>query len=241
MADWEVWRHGDHGRPERVAVAGDRVAALVTVLAIEAGGREAKPHEVVGPPGPVVVTNRDLYLRLVGLGRDLAGSGRALLDYLCALSAVSRVLAGEETLDGDLFVAMLGAAAQVPPARPDPAWRVRDLSVAGQYAGYVDFTKVIATQVSDLLAFAEQPPGPCALFGVDAPARIDGGRATVERWCNFEPAGYLECAAAGAFGGWDTADGHRLCETGGRDAVVPLEPITWGDVAAFCEYGQAYE
>jgi hypothetical protein len=242
MADWEVWRHSDLGRPERVAVHADRVAALVDVLMVEADGRSAKPYEVVGPPGPVVVTNRELYLRLLGLGRELTGSGRALLDYLCALSAVSRPLAGEEALDGDVFVAMLVAAAHAPPARPDPAWRVRDLGVVGQYAGYVDFTKVIATQVTDLLAFAEQPPGPLATLGVEAPPRVDGGRATVDRWCNFDPAGYLECAAAGAFGGWDTADGRRLCEDGGgRDVVVPLEPISWGDVAAFCEYGQAYE
>jgi hypothetical protein len=93
MADWEVWRHGDDGRPERVAAYGDRVTALVTVLAVEAGGRPFKPHEVLGPPGPVVVTNRDLYLRLTALGDELDRSDHALLDYLCGLLSVSRVRA----------------------------------------------------------------------------------------------------------------------------------------------------
>jgi hypothetical protein len=124
---------------------------------------------------------------------------------------------------------------------------VVDFSVDGPYLGYRDFTKVIGTQVVDLLAFQENPPGPYAALGVDAPARFDGGRATIPLWCNFDTATFLECAAAGSFGGWSVADGRRVRVTGpadgdgGGDEVVPLPPISWGDVAAFLEYGQSYE
>jgi hypothetical protein len=92
--------------------------------------------------------------------------------------------------------------------------------VADEYHGYGDFTKVILTQVADLLAFGEAPPGPYAGFGVAAPPRLDGGRATVETWYNFHPSSYLECAASGAFGGWDAPGSEPV------DPAVPLEPIT---------------
>jgi hypothetical protein len=240
MADWEVWRKDDHGRSELVSTHGDRVEALAAVLSAEAGAPHRRGYEIVGPPAPVVVTNRDLYLRLLWLGHHLAAADRALLDYLCALWAVSAPLSVEEELDGDLLMALLTAAATFPPARPDPAWRVCDLTVTGPYQGFGDFTKVIATQVSDLLAFAEQPPGRYGSLGVDAPARLDGGRATIDLWCNLDPPGYLEAAGAGAFGGWDAADGRRVGRGVDRDPVRRLGPVGWGDVAAFCEFGQAY-
>ena len=249
MADWEVWRQDDDGQRSLVAVYPDRVHALACVLVYQAGqGLEVDPakpgYEVLGPPLPAVVTNRDLYLRLLALGEHLTGSARALLDYLCALWAVSQPLAVDEELDGDLFAAMLTAAAAANPARPCPSWSVDDFTVDGPFIGYRDFAKVIGTQVVDLLAFRQSPPGPYAALGVDAPPRLDGGRATIPLWCNFDAATFLECAAAGSFGGWNVVDGRRVAESGegrARDDVVPLPPITWGDVAAFLEYGQSYE
>src|SRR5690606_20192925 len=166
-------------------------------------GRER--FELVGDPA-VVRTNRDLYVRMVELGKAIDASGRALLDYLCALWAVSRPLARYEQLDGDLLVAMLAAAAVAHPARPEPAWRVADFTIEGDYLNYSDFTKVLCTQIADLLAFEETPPGPYAALGVAAPPRLDGGRATLDTWYNFDPASYLECAAAGAFGGFSATD-----------------------------------
>jgi len=244
MAEWAVWRTDDNGARFEVSTHRDRVLALAQVMLFESGHPHKQLYEVVGDRQPVVVTNRDLYLRLVALGEELAG--RALLDYLCGLWAVSRPLADRDHLDGDLLAAMLLAAAKVRPVRPEPAWRVADLSVDGDYAGFGDFTKVVCTQIVDLLAFEETPPGPYAAFGVDAPPRLDGGRATVEHWCNFDPATYLECAVAGAFGGWDPADGRRVSVTEAAtghagDVVRPLGPISWGDIGAFLEYGQSYE
>lgn len=242
MADWEVWRTDDNGARFLVATHPDRIQAMAQTLVFESGHPHKQFYEVVGDRRPIVVTNRDLYVRLVQLGEALTADGRALLDYLCSLWAVSRPLAVHEQLDGDLLVAMLQAAALARPARPDPAWQVADFTVQGDYVGFGDFTKVLCTQIVDLLAFDETPPGPYAALGVDAPARLDGGRATVGHWCNFDPATYLECAAAGSFGGWSAADGRRIVLAGERgDEVEPLPPISWGDVGALLEYGQSYE
>jgi hypothetical protein len=248
MADWAVWRQDDNGQRFLVETYHDRVQALARMLAFESGHPHKQMYEVLGPREPVVITNRDLYLRLVALGDHLQVVGRALLDYLCALWTVSRPLAVDEELDGDTVAAMLTAAATVVPARPDPVWRVTDLTADGPYLGFADFTKVLCTQIADLLAFEDSPPGPFAPFGVDAPPRIDGGRATIQRWCNFDPATFLECAGAGAFGGWSEADGRRVRTADPSDGtawsgeeVSPLGVVTWGDFAAFLEYGQSYE
>jgi len=260
MADWQVWRQDDNGQRFLVDSYAARVHALARVYVFEAGHPHKQLYEVVGDRRPGLRTNRDLYLALVGLGDHLSVTGRALLDYLCALWLVSRPLAVRDDLDGDEFAALLMAAATAMPVRPEPAWRVADYSADGPYRGFEDFTKVVCTQISDLLAFAEDPPGPLASLGVPPPPRIDGGRATVARWCNFDPPTFLECAAAGAFGGWNEADGRRVRTESQRDTesqretessrdpdawsgeeVRPLEPISWGDVAAFLEYGQCYE
>jgi hypothetical protein len=250
MAGWEVWRQDDNGQRCPVAVYSDRVHALACVLVYQSGpGFEPRypgkqRYEVTGPPTHAVVTNRDLYLRLLALGEHLSQTGRALLDYLCALWAVSQPLAVDEELDGDLFAAMLTAAAAAEPARPCSSWSVADFTVDGPYIGYHDFAKVIGTQVVDLLAFQDSPPGPYAALGVEAPPRIDGGRATIPLWCNFDAATFLECAAAGSFGGWSLSDGRRVSDSGDghvTDDVMALPPITWGDVGAFLEYGQSFE
>jgi hypothetical protein len=67
------------------------------------------------------------------------------------------------------------------------------------------------------------------------------------RWLNFEPAIYLECAAAGHLGGWDVADGTRvpLPARDGRTLTrSPLRQITaigWADLVHMAVCGQTYE
>ncbi len=248
MAAWEVWRQDENGHRYLVATYHDRIQALARVLVLESGHPHKQLYDIAGTRDPAVITNRDLYVRLVALGDHLGVIGRPLLDYLCALWLVSRALSIHDELDGDLIAAALEAAASAMPVRPEPAWRVTDLSADGPYSGFADFTKVLCTQIADLVAFEERPPGPLASLGVDAPPRIDGGRATISRWFNFDPPTFLECAAAGAFGGWDEADGRRVRTSDTREPgqwagydVTGLEPISWGDFAAFLEYGQAYE
>ena len=101
MADWEVWRQDDNGQRSSVAAYPDRVHALACVLVFQAGQGIRGPgtpassaYEVVGPPEPAVVTNRDLYLRLLALGEhltaDRAGAAGLPLRTLGGQSATRR-------------------------------------------------------------------------------------------------------------------------------------------------------
>src|SRR5687767_104637 len=101
MADWEVWRQDDNGHRYLMTTYQDRVQALARLLVLESGHPHKQMYEVIGPRQPVVITNRDLYLRVLVLGDQLATTGRALLDFLCAMWTVSRPLAVHDTLDGD--------------------------------------------------------------------------------------------------------------------------------------------
>ena len=118
MADWQVWRQDDNGQRFLVDSYAARVHALARVYVFEAGHPHKQLYEVVGDRRPGLRTNRDLYLALVGLGDHLSVTGRALLDYLCALWLVSRPLAVRDDLDGDEFAALLTAAATAMPVRP---------------------------------------------------------------------------------------------------------------------------
>ena len=89
-------------------------------------------------------------------------------------------------------------------------------------------------------------------FGVDA---TRGGR-----WYNFDPCTYLECAAAGTFGGWAEGDDTGRSYAPGPVAVVDasgaitsvdprdiddpafaLPQITWEMFIDFLDAGQWYE
>lgn len=130
-----------------------------------------------------------------------------------------------------------------------------------EYGAEVDgldgFSKCEATilqQVVDLREMREAGilDGEWIGLGVDAPR---GGR-----WYNFDPRQYLECAAAGAIGGWEPGDPTGRDFVPGPVAVInahgnitsadprelerPIHPVvrvTWGQFAHFLECGQMYE
>lgn len=248
MTTWQLWRQ-DEGNRYPVASYGDRVTALAQALILQSRGRPV-PLEIQGPRARAVVTNRDLYLRVLWLGEEMKTSGRTLSEYLRGLWLVSRPLAHQPLLDPDVVAAMLTAAAGVEPPPLDPAWRTADLSdptpVAG---GYPDFERVIKAQVADLADFDDRPLSSYAYFGIDAPRPPHVFRATDCRWYNFDPHTYLECAMAATFGGWDPADGLRVSLAAEADERLPdpveyvaeLPMISWVGLADFAECGQAYE
>src|SRR5262249_54029097 len=111
-----------------------------------------------------------------------------------------------------------------------------------------------ASQIVDLhqMAANGQLEDKYRYFGIDAPR---GGR-----WYNFDPRGFLECAVAGSFGGWQEGDDTGrdyvpgLAAAGDADgniiAVDPrsietpvdaLPPITWDAFAELLFTGQIYE
>jgi hypothetical protein len=89
-------------------------------------------------------------------------------------------------------------------------------------------------------------------FGVRAPRQ--------SYWYNFDPRGYLECAMAGSFGGWEPDDdtGRQyvsgpvavLAEDGSiqsaspedlHDPVYQIHVVTWEQFKDFMICGQIYE
>ncbi|MEU6040123.1 hypothetical protein ABZ801_32430 [Actinomadura sp. NPDC047616] len=249
MQTWDVMRQDDNGNEFHVAAHDSRIAALAQVLALESGVPHKQMYWVSGPPGPVVRTNRDLYLHFLHLGQEARAASWSLSAFLRALWKVSAPLSDRESLAPDDVAAMFSAASTTPPPDYDPAWSTKDLSLPGdEPRGHADWERVILSQLADLEDFLAAPPGPHARFGVDAPRPPGSGRrATPARWYNFDPATYLECAVAGSLGGWDATDGARVpLSTGSGDAaarsyVRPLTSMSWADLARIAVCGQIYE
>ena len=64
MGTWDVMRRGDHDDRYRMATHESRIAAMAHALALESGPQR-ETYWVLGPPGPVLRTRRDLYLHLL--------------------------------------------------------------------------------------------------------------------------------------------------------------------------------
>jgi hypothetical protein len=140
------------------------------------------------------------------------------------------------------------------PVRPEPSWRVADYSADGPYRGFEDFTKVVCTQIADLLAFEEDPPGPFASLGSTRRPGSTAAGPRSPRWCNFDPPDVPGVRRGRRVRrlerGGRPPGAYRINATPNRSANGRLvgrgtsgrwKPITWGDVAAFLEYGQSYE
>ncbi|GAA4599214.1 hypothetical protein GCM10023194_78740 [Planotetraspora phitsanulokensis] len=242
MTTWSVWRQDDNGNSVEVARYDDRIAALARALAFDAGHPHKQIYWVTGDP--VLLTNRDLYTRVIGLGEALTAGGRTLSEYLRALYGVSRTRRDRDRLPLDEVAATLTAAATLTPA---PVAARDGFAPEETMTGFARWEAVILSQIADLDDFALQPPGEHAFFGVDAP-RTSTARATPCRWYNFDPASYLECGMAGGLGGWDESDGTRVPVPGPVHPDVPPDPgilsietVTWDDLAEFALYGQIFE
>lgn len=137
--------------------------------------------------------------------------------------------------------------APVPPV--DEAWRTLP-DTEETSADFAGWREVIRQQMRDLREMEEagSPEDDC---GVEAPRG--------DRWYNFDPAGYLEAAVAGTFGGWQADDAKRLIVTApaaiaGGDGTIPLpapsaetnpvqriDGIPWTVFTDFLDSGRMYE
>ncbi|MEO3747224.1 hypothetical protein [Plantactinospora sp. B5E13] len=251
MTQWEVWRQDDNGNEYRVAVHPDRIAALAQLMVLESGVPHKQLYRVAGPSGPVCRTNRDLYRRVLAEGRRMTERGRTLDEFLRGWWQVARPLAGRARLDLDEVAAMLVAAGSVEPPPIRPEWRSTSFEwLTVEPRRYVDWQSIVRCQIADLADFADQGPlPPYAGLGLDAPRPGGQRRCIGVRWYNFDPASYLECGLAGALGGWDPDDDVRVelpgpvvplrPEPGPEE--VPVETLTWDDLAEFAVCGQEYE
>jgi hypothetical protein len=246
---WDVMRQGDSGDQDRVSTHESRVGALTQVLVMESGPRHKQTYWVEGPPNPELRTNRDLYLQFLKLGRQAKATSWSLSAFLRGLWKVSAPLKDRPTLALDDVAAMFTAASATSPPPYDTAWTTRDLSFPGRGpVGYQDWERVILSQLADLEDFVSFPPGGLARYGVSAPRPPGGGRrCTPDRWLNFDPAAYLECAAAGALGGWRPEDGARvpLPARPGEQPVISkvreVVSVSWPDLARMAACGQLFE
>ncbi|MEZ4364126.1 MAG: hypothetical protein R3B48_28390 [Kofleriaceae bacterium] len=196
------------------------------------------------PDAPV--TNRDLYCFIAELVRRGRASALPLQAYLESLHQLGRARAAQPSLPVGAFAELLSAAFAPTRDAPQPCAPPSD--------GYLIWEKCITTQIQDLqeMRAAGTLEYEHRFFGVDAPRGA--------RWYNFEPSSYLECGAAGTFGGWEEGDATGrvyvpgpvavLDESGAvvsmdprdvEEPIVELPPITWEQFTEFLEAGQCYE
>ncbi|MBW8487126.1 hypothetical protein [Actinomadura parmotrematis] len=245
MGTWELMRQDDNGVEYPMGSHASRAGALARLLVFESGVPHKQTYWVAGPAEPVLRTNRDLYLHLLRLGQDLRAASWSLSGYLRGLWRAAGPLADRDELSPDDVAALFSAAQLVPPVPYNGAWTVTDFTLPrGEPSSHADWERVVLSQIAYLEDFVTAPPGPRARFGADAPRPPGSGRrATPARWCNFDPATYLECAVAGSVGGWDAGDGAREPRAGGpaRSPVRDLAPFGWGDLCRMLACGQLYE
>lgn len=193
-----------------------------------------------------VTTNRDLYGFIAELVKREAERPCTLHGYLDNLRRLAHDLRAREAISPAELAALLQAAFD-----PEPRAPVAGLEAT---AGFVAWDQRIGEQLRDLEDMRDNGSldDEHRYFGVDAPR---GGC-----WYNFDPGTYLECAAAGTFGGWQEGDDTGRAYVPGPVAVLDasgaitsmdprdvehatdtLPPITWAMFVDFLEAGQSYE
>ena len=141
-----------------------------------------------------IATNRDLYCFIADLVKRRSENKITLASYLANLRQLGRAQHSRPALPLPEFARLLDAAFEP----PGPG----DTSVATAAEGYADWETRIDEQIRDLheMHHAGTLADEHRYFGVNAPSGA--------RWYNFDPLTYIECAAAGTFGGWQEGDEH---------------------------------
>lgn len=197
-----------------------------------------------------LTTNRDLYRFIGELTKQQATNPLSLEAYLTNLRHLARPHRQRPTLSVAELAELLRqafapSASEVPEAHAPHTDAV---------PGYLDWDRRLEAQLGDLRAMREAGTFQDELryFGVSAPG---GGY-----WYNFDPCTYLECGAAGSFGGWEEGDDTGRQYVPGKvavfdasgamtavdpreleDPVTALPAIPWSELVAFLDAGQSYE
>ena len=179
-------------------------------------------HESRGAALSDLHTNRDLYLAIGTLTHEHRSDGRSLEQYLLALLCAAEPFANAETLPLNDFYNLIAQAFEIEPYEFDEVWRHQYAELPYKSDDFSGWRATVIRQIVDLREMEESGilANEYRYFGVDAPRGL--------RWYNFDPVGYLECAMAGSFGGWEPGD------TSGREFVP-------GTVAVLADDGSAQE
>ena len=167
---------------------------------------------------------------------------RSLEHYLLAFLALSRPYAETETLAQTDFLNLISSSftREVPPF--EEAWREQYDGLADARNDYDGFAATLIRQIVDLREMEEagQLDDKFRYFGLNSPRG--------SRWYNFEPLGYLECAATGCFRlrseGPSVAQSRSAAgsqASNGEPAGSSSSPISWRMVEGFIVCGRIYE
>jgi hypothetical protein len=177
-----------------------------------------------------IVTNRDLYLAVLQLSEQHCGNARSLEDYLQALQRLpfAHGYFRRGAVTPDELLALLAEAFVAAPGRvPDGYIQTNAADICEDDRtdppGLAGWEVRVTRQIIDLREMAAngQLANEQRFFGIDAPRG--------ERWYNFTPCDFLECAARYSF-----VDGVE-------DESAPVGAISWEQFRDFLGAGQAYE
>ncbi len=199
-------------------------------------------------------TNRDLYLAIADLIERHKSCTCSLEEYLAALRDVAQAYKTRPRLSLDEFFQMLSDAFTKPAPFFDEAWRSRYDADHANLPGFDGWDARIVRQLVDLHEMAEKGilANEMRYFGINSPRG--------QRWYNFDPCTFLECATAGCYGGWEPGDDTsrefvpgpvlvmdqdgQLKESDPKDVARPeieINTVSWDDCRWFLGQGQWYE
>jgi len=200
------------------------------------------------------MNNHDLYVSIGDLSSQHRSNTLSLELYLLALLQRAEPLATLDSLTPAQFLDLLSTAFEAPPRQFEDAWRSEYEHLDPDLTGYDGWKATLIRQIVDLREMAEDRSleHEFRYYGIDSPR---GGR-----WYNFDPATYLECAAAGSLDGWEPGDDTGREFVPGECAVidptgeirvadprdlerrrVDMPQITWELFKDFVVCGQIYE
>jgi hypothetical protein len=199
-------------------------------------------------------TNRDLYLAIAGLIEEQENTPRSLEEYLRSLWSLASELQALSGLSPTEFYELLSNAFSAPALSFQDSWRQRYSEDEDDLQGYLGWQARIRRQIVDLRELKERGrlKYKDKYFGINSPRG--------HRWYNFDPAGFLECAMAGTYGGWRPGDATGRIYAPGKVAVLneegkfedrdpdtlpnpvyPIAQISWDRFQHFLLMGQTYE
>lgn len=263
--------HSDVARSE-LRESPYRVAALMHYLSKHGGGPEgfAMWSAIEGHDNPpeeslvysrlhcgaddTIKTNRDFYLAIIELINRQARSSRTLEEYLLALLPLVRESQAETSLSVYEFYCKLAAAFYAPASTFDEAWRSRSGIPNAAGNNFECWEAAIVQQIVDLREMDETGAlkNEMRYYGIESPRG--------DRWYNFDPCTYIECATASSLDGWepDDASGRTVvpgpvaavneqgeivsCDPYDLDSpIYTMEAVSWEDFCHFLWNGQCYE
>jgi hypothetical protein len=159
-------------------------------------------------------SNRDLYLSIESITREYRSIDRSLEEYLRAMLQLAKRFADRSSLALDEFHMLIYESFTAQPIEFDEDWRNSYDRLPINRSDFDGWRSILIQQIIDLREMRENGTLADAnrYFGIDSPRN--------SRWYNFDPLGYLECAMAGSFGGWEPDDESGRELVPGRVSVI---------------------